>query len=126
MDLLTWTKNFIEYKNSFQRDVINIKKTNIGYEVDTKNGVIDYVVLENLSMQDFNSQRIVCLNTKENVVWLANNWDKISQTNAIFLFVDPKNNEHWTIRPKHHNLIADKTNLKTGLLALMESINVYE
>lgn len=123
-----WTKNFIDYKNSFQQDVKTISQSDFGFIVDTKTGVIEYVCVEDLCDLKINfvGQRIVCYNVKKNVLWLNSNWDKLVSTNCAFLFVNIDKNEHWTIRPRNHNLIVDRKDLKKGLLVLMESISLYE
>lgn len=123
-----WVRKFIDYKNSFQRDVLEVVETDQGFDVKTKSGDIQYLVLEDLtkSHADFTAQRIVCLNSLKNITWVNSNWDLISKSNVVFLFVHPDKNEHWTIRPKHHNLIAERKDIKKGLLTLMESISIYE
>jgi hypothetical protein len=128
LECKVWVRKFIDYKNSFQRDVLEVKETQKGFDVKTKSGDIQYVVFDDLSKKEpnFTSERVVCLNNIKNVNWLGLNWDVLAKTNAVFLFVNPDKNEHWTIRPRHHNLIAERKDIKRGLLTLMESINLYE
>ncbi|MFT4261686.1 MAG: hypothetical protein ACMXX9_04615 [Candidatus Woesearchaeota archaeon] len=128
MKLLAWLKKFVEYRNSFKREKLDIKEENNFLIVDNSKTLIKYLVFDDLSDLSVNltTERVVCLNNKKNVDWLVNNWKKVCGGESFFLFVNPDTNEHWTIRPKHHDLVVEDGELEKGLIALMESIAIYE
>lgn len=128
MKLKEWLKKFIDYRNSFKRESLQIQENDNEILVDNSKQITKYVVFEDLSNlnKKLIDERIVCLNNRKNIGWIINNWDGISNTDTFFLFVNPNTNEHWTIRPKHHSVVVEKKELKKGLIALMESINLYE
>lgn len=67
---------------------------------------------------------IATLNTKENVEFLANNWDDFLHPQLSILFMNPQTQEQWKVIPYSHNKIAEKKHLKKGLLSLSSQVTL--
>lgn len=128
LDILSWTEEYIKYKDTIHRKLAKIDKNTQKKEVicTQKDGSTQkYVCLDDLTeinTKDIQNLKISCLNTKQNVDWLIKNWDDIKDTNTTFMFANPTQSIHWSINPKFHDSVTEKTNLKQGLKALFESI----
>lgn len=129
MNILEWTLAFIKYKDSVQRRVQNIipdesRGTIIVRNKDGSEGkYICTNLLSSLNVKDLKDERVACLNKKENVEWLASNWDTLKDKKCVFFFVNLKKSENWAINPHMHHSVTDKSALKPGLKALYESIS---
>ena len=128
LDLLSWTEAFLRYKDAIQRKIqeIKINKEEKEIKVKQKDGTeqlykcIDE--LEKTHIKEAENKRIVCLNTKNNLNWLIENWQELKETETIIIFSNPKKTAHWTVTPKTHNKITEKGAIKQGLKTLFESI----
>jgi hypothetical protein len=131
MSLLDWTDAYIKYKDSVQKKIkdIEVDKEKRIVKVLNKDGSkftyvctpqLDSINTDMLSM--LKDEKIVCLNKKDNLNWLLNNWEKIKDKRCIFLFVNLKKSENWAINPHMHHSITDRSALKPGLKTLFESI----
>ena len=128
MHLKEWLIKFVEYKASFRNQTSQITEEEGLVKVVNSSQRTNYLVCEDLKNFDasLNADVCACLNTKSNVLFLHDNWDEFISLNTSFLFVNPKTKEHWSIKPKFHNVIAERKELKTGLLSLMEGVTVYD
>jgi hypothetical protein len=128
LDLLSWTEAFLKYKDTIQRKIqeIEINKDKKEIKVTQKDGTIHKYEciddLTNINIKNIENKRIVCLNTKNNLNWLINNWQDIKEIETTFIFSNPKKTAHWTVNPKIHNNITEKSAVKQGLKTLFESI----
>ena len=116
MDLKSWFIQYMKYRLAFGE-----KETNI---IDDDNAVIingdKYEIQETLNKITQNS--IVCLNKRENVEFLVENWDKFSDNkNQKIYFVNTKTNDKWVISPYLHSKLTSPKTLKKGILTLFES-----
>ncbi|MBN1646342.1 hypothetical protein JW868_04860 [Candidatus Woesearchaeota archaeon] len=69
------------------------------------------------------SQNIITLNTQKNVQIFIRQFSKYAQNLFLtIIFVNPSANQKWLIKPHVHNLVADKTSLKRGIMALSENV----
>ena len=128
LNILTWTEAYIKYKDSIQQKISKIeiddkkKEINCEYKDGRKH---TYVCLENLKDININTidkQKISCNNTKKNFDWLINNWDELKKTDVSIIFANPKKAMHWSVIPKAHNNISDKSTIKKGLKAIYDTI----
>ncbi len=128
MDLQEWLFKFVEYKNSFLKEKPEVERYDKGVIVKKNSSQVKYEVEEPLATRAVFEKVdvIVCLNNKRNVLFLESNWETFKSLDVSLLFVNPKTQEHWQIKPKFHDLVADRKELKTGLLSLMEGITIYE
>lgn len=128
MSLLEWTEAYVKYKDSVQRKIKSIdadkekQSLKIQNKDDSSSLYICIPLLSALDPKNLKDEKVVCLNKKENVDWLASKWDTLKDKKCIFLFVNLKRSENWAINPFMHHNITDKTALKPGLKALFESI----
>ncbi|MCC7575033.1 hypothetical protein KO361_05560 [Candidatus Woesearchaeota archaeon] len=128
LNIMDWTETYLKYKDTVQRKITKITKNPEKEELicELKDGTIHtYICKDNLEDKDtqkIKNNRVSCLNTKKNVDWVIKNWQEIKNTDTIFLFANPKKAMHWSLNPKLHDRITDKTALKQGLKTLLESI----
>ncbi len=126
LNIIEWTEAYLKYKDTIHRRIKNITKKEKTITVENKDGTKqEYLCvndLDEIKKDQLKNKRISCLNKKKNLDWIIKNWKEIKETNTIFLMANPQKASHWTLNPKLHNNISDKTSLKTGLKTLFESI----
>ena len=128
MTLLEWASAYIKYKDTIRGKIQSMTADEKNSKVDvtnkdgTKEVMLCIPLLEKLNINTLKDEKIACLNKKENVTWLTNNWDVLKDKRCIFLFVNLKRSENWAINPYMHHSVTDKSALKPGLKALFESI----
>ncbi|MGV8163199.1 MAG: hypothetical protein ACP5N2_07755 [Candidatus Nanoarchaeia archaeon] len=128
MTLIEWAVSYIKYKDSVRGRIQTIeeqKEKNRVLITNKDGGKDTYLcreLLDGLDIKEISSEKIACLNKKDNVTWLINNWDLLKDKKATFIFVNVKKSESWAINPGMHHSITDKTALKPGLKSLFESI----
>jgi hypothetical protein len=129
MTLLEWAVAYIKYKDSVKGKIqgfgVNEKLNRV--DITNRDGTKEVFLcsdsLSALDVSKLNDEKIACLNKKDNLNWLINNWDLIKDKKCIFLFVNPKKSENWAINPFMHSSVTDKAALKPGLKSLFESIS---
>ncbi|MCM2325260.1 MAG: hypothetical protein NDI94_02265 [Candidatus Woesearchaeota archaeon] len=129
MNLFEWTTHYIDYLNSFKRDLLSKKEAGDHIECEYKaKGKLDYIICENLDeniipkVQE-GSIALVTLNRKDNAKFMIANWNKfITNKNLKIIFANPTVNAQWTIMPYLHNNFTDPAALKTGIKTLFESV----
>ena len=127
LDILSWTEAYLRYKDSVQRKILtlNREKDNLLICNLKDGGTHKYLCVDDLSslkLADINDFRVSCLNSKKNLSWLLDNWQELKELDVVFLFANPKKAAHWSISPKTHSNIVDKSAIKPGLKALFDSI----
>jgi hypothetical protein len=128
LNILEWTEAYLKYKDTVHRKIQRIEQKPGTNQIvcENKDGTTHtYICVEDLSSlspKELNDKRVSCLNTKKNADWLINNWSEVKNTNVTFLFANPKKATHWSINPRLHDSISDKSAVKPGIKALFESI----
>lgn len=125
--LLNWARAYIKYKDSVNRRIseMNVEESSNKILIKNKNGseetyfCIDYLEGSSTNIKD---EKVVCLNTKQNLDWLIKNWDSLKQSRNIFIFVNLAVSESWSVHPSMHDIVTEKSALKPGLLSLFESV----
>ena len=127
--LVDWTSNYIKNKDIMQKTLVDLEIKENHILCKHKNGqVTKYIVNPRLTQDAFSEIKdgqnvIVCLNTRQNIDFVINNWQKlISYKRLSIIFANPSINERWIIFPHTHNLISEKGAIKKGLLALFSSV----
>jgi hypothetical protein len=129
MDLVEWASAFIDNLDMFRRDLE--KKVITGNEIlciYKAKGEHKYIIEPELKKEILEkikkgSITLVCLNKKENLVFIINNWhDLIKNQKLKVIFVNPKLNLQWSLIPYTHNIISDPSSLKLGLKSIFESV----
>jgi hypothetical protein len=131
MELIDWTSTFIDNLNSFKRDLEN--KENNSTEINCMykvRGLVKYIVEPDLNQEVFRRLEgqvvLVCLNKKENLVFVINNWGHfIKNPKLKIIFANPIINQQWSLIPYTHHSISDPKSLKLGLKSLFESVPEY-
>lgn len=126
-NLLSWAKAYIKYKDSVHRRIseMNVDESSKKIVIKNKNGSEDvYICIDHLegSSDKIKDEKVVCLNTKDNLDWLIKNWDSLKQSRNVFIFVNMATSESWSVHPSMHDVVTEKSALKQGLLALFESV----
>lgn len=128
LDILSWTEAYLKYKDTVQRRILKLNKYEDKQELlcELKDGTIHKYLcvdsLANLSPKDLKGLRVSILNTKKNMTWLLDNWQEVKDYDTVFIFANPKKATHWSITPRLHNNIVEKSAIKPGIKALFDSI----
>lgn len=128
LNILDWTEAYLRYRDAVHRKVKELKKDEEKKQIlcELKNGSNQaYLCLDDLSsvkIKELNNVKVSCLNNKKNFDWLISNWTEIKNKDVSFLFANPSKAAHWSINPKTHHSVSDKSALRQGLKALFESV----
>ena len=126
--LIEWTIQHVKHRDLMKKTLVDYKilKNYISFEFKDKTHMyylhpeLDDSVLSELKNEHLT---FVCLNTKSNVSFLVNNWEKlIGYPKLNFIFADPATNQCWILVPNIHDRISERKKLKSGLISLYESI----
>lgn len=133
-ELKDWLKGYVKHRDVFLKSIQLIDDNEDGFTVKFKDRETIYIIIPTLT--DLNAiiekseeqlQTVIAvLNIKKNLDFLILNWHKLdSDPNLTFFFINPDSKKDlcWIIRPYQHSKIADEDSLKTGLLALFESVD---
>jgi hypothetical protein len=139
MELFDWTQNFIKFMDASKKNILETQIIdNNTIKVIEKNKlqkdlkiIIFYLINNSLkdSIKILKEEKIkyaldnkiffVCINNVNNVEVLYEEWEFLSKNkNFVIIFCDLNKNSKWIIKPHIHNLVADKDNLKEGLMSL--------
>ena len=126
MDLMEWSTIFLRQKDMIKREIESLEEKDGYVVIHCKDGTTKIVIVKDVltpaSLKE-NPSAIICLNTKNNVLALHQDWEPFSKEEMLLLvFANPKTNEKWLLRPHLHHKIADKESLKSGLLSMHEVI----
>lgn len=128
MNLLEWTKHYIKFKDCIKKQIQSIEEKEDRIVVQEKKGEKIYCVSENIEDKLLTQKKcegkkyLITLNKKQNVTFLAENWDLIKDEDVTIIFANTETNESWMIHPKTHSRISEDKSLKPGLIALYENI----
>jgi len=128
LNILDWTEAYLKYKDSIQRKIKILKKFSLQNEIvcEMKDDSIHKYLcvddLSNLKASDIKGYRVSCLNSKKNLDWLISNWQELKSLDSVFFFANPQKAVHWSINPRIHDGITDKSSIKSGLNSLFDSI----
>ena len=127
MKLIEWLDSYIVYLNSFKGTLLSKKTDQNEVICEYKDkGIVTYIVKENLDLNlDLKQDKliIICLNSKNNLKFLTENWNKfIGNKTLKIMFVNPDLNLQWSLIPYLHNKFGDPASLKLGLKSLFGSI----
>lgn len=137
MKLHEWTENFIKFRNLIRKNKVEFKSSldeKIEVEITIKGNVekeiyfigdkIEHLIPLLKNVEKNKKYYLVCLNLKENIESVHNNWNILSKIeNLYIIFVEPNKNEKWILKPHLHNKISDDETLKEGLFSLQNSLN---
>ena len=112
------TKNIIDIKEEPDRVIVKFKEKEQVFLIrPTINDSVIKEVNKNIS--------IVMLNSKENLDFLMNKWNKLIKFEKLTLFfINPfsEPDKKWFISPYVHDRICDNDSLKLGLKTMFETV----
>lgn len=112
------TKNIIDIKEEPDRVIVKFKEKEQVFLIrPTINDSVIKEVNKNIS--------IVMLNSKENLDFLMNKWNKLIKFEKLTLFfINPfsEPDKKWFISPYIHNKICDEDSLRLGLKTMFETV----
>lgn len=126
--LLEWTIFFVKNKDILKKEIKDYKILKNYIEFDYGDRKHTYYVYPQLNSELIehstkDTATVVCLNKKENLKFVVDNWDKIIKNKKFsIVFVHMSSNQRWIIYPYTHNMITEKSALKSGLQTLFEQI----
>lgn len=132
--LLDWITIFIQSKDAYVGDLVNIKKaTEFDLIAIYNNKEENIIVLPQIKNFDEFYEKlkkdvmiiIVVPNTKENFEIILENWKRLIDFDKLTIyFVNPDSQTEtkWVIKPHMHNKISDDRSLKTGLETMFKSV----
>ena len=122
--LQKWVVEYEKYKDSVNDHIesYDVKEDKIIF--NTGEGVIVVRYEESLGdIEGFDYDKVVCLNTRDNLDWLIDNWEDIKGSETMFLFVNLEEKESWGVKPTIHDRITEDSNLENSLEGLFESVS---
>lgn len=132
MDLYEWTKQYIRFRDSIKKQIINQRFGDKDILVEKKTGIEHYFIEPELDMlvnkiQEKEATYLVCVNSKKNISTVFSIWDKlIEQKKLTIIFANPQSNQSWLIKPRLHEQISEREQLKKGLQSLYNSIETVD
>ena len=129
--LREWTVGYVKHKDMLAKNIVDIKEEQDKVIVKFKDKgqvflirpTADDSVIEKID-KDKNIG-IVMLNSKENLDFLINKWNKLIKFDKLtILFVNPLSepDKKWFISPYVHNKICDNDSLKLGLKTMFNTV----
>lgn len=133
-DLRSWIINYLKNKDIVAKEIQSIKKNIDGFDfvLETSKGKKFVCVLRDFFLNEGffekisqNSIILVVNNSKKNLDFFINNWQKfILNPKLCIFFVNPKlaSNAKWILYPATHNSLIDKGSLRSGLESLFAGV----
>jgi hypothetical protein len=129
MELKEWASHYIDYNNSFKRDVLSkaVHESSIDCEYKVK-GKVTYIIrpiLDEKILDEIMAGNIVLvtMNRKENAKYMLEKWQDFIKNKALkVIFANTELNLQWTLMPYLHSTFTDPASLKLGIKTLFESV----
>lgn len=127
MKLQEWTQIFLKQRDILKKEIAEIiEKDDEHLIISYTNGTQHVAITGKKLLVECLEEHplyISILNSKENVTTLAHNWKKFAAEKQLtIIFVEPKKNEKWLIKPHLHEKISEDEALVPGLMSMHESI----
>ena len=127
-ELTEWTIFYVKNKDIIRKEIKDYKVLKNFVEFEYSSRKHTYYILpdlksDSLAISKEGNITIICLNKKENLNFLVENWEnfKINSKFSI-IFVNIKTGGKWIVYPHTHDKITDKESLKPGLISLFENV----
>ncbi|MFP4111976.1 MAG: hypothetical protein ACLFPQ_03240 [Candidatus Woesearchaeota archaeon] len=135
--LKDWITQRIKHQDLFTGKLKKInEKTEFHLVAEYKDKDSEIIITSKLDPKELKSIKdkqaiieIITFNTKANFNHLLKEWKEyIKHDNLKIFFVNTKihHDNFWVIKPKVHDMITEKTNLKKGLESLFNSVEAYD
>lgn len=123
MELSEWLTIYLKHQDMMKKTIKSIEVDGSAVLVEKDSGVDEWLVEEELDLNNPDVAGIVTLNTKKNLKTLLAHWSAVSDKNIKIIFANPKTNEKWLVVPNHHSRVVDEKHLKKGLESLFSGIS---
>ena len=129
--LREWAVSYVNHRDMLTKNIINIKEEQDKVIVKFKDKEQIFLIrptADDSVIQGINKDKnigIIMLNSKENLDFLMNKWNKLIKFDKLTIFfVNPFSEleKKWFISPYVHNKICDKDSLKLGLKTMFETV----
>jgi hypothetical protein len=127
--MLEWAEQYYRSRDAFSKKILSIDnldgKLVVNFK-ENKETILSVPDLEQTKEVAFEQNTsIVTLNNRKNIYCLHSNWQKLSQNNSLKIyFINPfsTTDKKWIINPFVHSRICDESTLRTGLIAMFETV----
>jgi hypothetical protein len=125
-DLVTWAEHYLRARDAFERKMVSMEKTDTGLVVTYKNRKLVVVAQDKLDDTVATSKDeilLVTAQTDANFAALLKAFAAFAEKKDLtVVFVNPKLNEKWLLKPAIHASVADKESLKAGLTTMFQAV----
>lgn len=123
MELKDCVREFVRARNALARTIVSQEEAGEELTFVHKHKTHHFLISERLVVpeaRDFFT--VACLNSRENLDFLVDNWEEFLQENLSVLFVNPSFAQHWKVNPLLHDRITEQTSLRKGLESLFSQV----
>jgi hypothetical protein len=125
LDLPTWAEHYLRSRDAFEQQLVSLERTATGLLATYKKKTVTVVTQDVLGALPENKGPVllVTAQTDENFKTLVKEFSTYAANQELtMLFVNPKLNEKWSIKPAVHASVADKESLKAGLTTMFQVV----
>ena len=126
INLLEWSKHYVQARDAIERKLKTIDEKPDRLICTYKDKQVTFIAEETLTAKSLDANAfttIVTLQTTKNFDALIDQFAVFSQHPKLtIIFVNPKLNEKWMIKPAVHAAVADKSTLKLGLQSMFDTV----
>ncbi len=129
--LREWAIGYVKHRDMIAKNIVDIKEEQDKVIVKFKDKEQVFLIrpiVNDSVIQEINKDKntgIIMLNSKENLNFLINRWNKLVKFEKLALFfINPFSEleKKWLISPYVHNKVCDKDSLKLGLKTMFETV----
>jgi hypothetical protein len=131
--LKSWITEYMKHKDIFQKSIKEIKQGERDIQIEYKGKrqiVLIEPCLENMDAVcdtiNKNSVVLAAFNTRQNLNKVIDYWNKLSIATKLHIyFVNPQSQteKRWIISPYTHNMVSNRSSLKSGLMSLFSTVD---
>jgi hypothetical protein len=125
-DLLEWCNSYIKSRDSMERTLKSLEKHGDHLVATHKTKTVTWFGQESLDTKGASVEghvSIVCLQNQQNFNTLVQHFSEFAKNpNLTIMFLNPKLNEKWSLKPGVHAAVADKQSLKLGLQSMYDTV----
>ena len=124
MTLNEWCVHYIRARDAFEQKLKSIDEAPDKIVCHYKDKDATFLPIETLrSDLPSGSLTVVCLQNQQNFDTLVSNFSEYAKNpNLTIIFLNPKLDEKWLLKPAVHAAVADKANLKQGLATMYQMV----
>jgi len=129
--LREWAVSYVKHRDMIAKNIVDIKEEQDRIVIEFKDKEQIFLIrpiADDSIIQKINKDKNICvvmLNSKENLDFLMNKWNKLIKFDKLTIFfVNPFSEleKKWFISPYVHNKICNENSLKLGLKTMFETV----